>query len=251
MSPDLFHTVVLYWTAVAPFTFVTLLFIAAPYGRHAWGGGPMLSARAGWMVMEVPAVVLMMAFFAIGTHQSDAASWAFLALFEAHYIHRAIIYPLRMKGKRKPMPLFTALGGSTFQVINVSLMGWWLFTLAPTYGTGWFADPRFLAGTAVFAIGFAINYRADTVLLNLRKPGETEYKIPFGGLYRFVSCPNYLGEIVEWAGFALATWSMPALAFALWTAANLVPRALTNHKWYRAQFPDYPPERRAVLPFAL
>jgi hypothetical protein len=32
------------------------------------------------------------------------------------------------------------------------------------------------------------------------------------------------------------------------TAANLVPRALSHHRWYQANFPDYPHERRALLP---
>jgi hypothetical protein len=66
-----------------------------------------------------------------------------------------------------------------------------------------------------------------------------------------VSAPNYLGEIVEWSGWALATWSLAGLAFALYTTANLAPRALANHRWYRQQFPGYPPERRALLPHLL
>ena len=49
--------------------------------------------------------------------------------------------------------------------------------------------------------------------------------VPHGPLFRLVSCPNYFGEIVDWSGFALATWSPGGLLFALWTAANLVPRA--------------------------
>lgn len=73
--------------------------------------------------------------------------------------------------------------------------------------------------------------------------------IPSGGLYRFVSCPNYLGEIIEWSGWALATWSLGGLSFAVWTAANLLPRAISHHKWYRSRFPDYPPKRLAILPF--
>ena len=44
---------------------------------------------------------------------------------------------------------------------------------------------------------------------------------------------------------------LPALAFALWTAANLIPRALWRHRWYRRTFPDYPPSRRAVIPGVL
>ena len=63
-----------------------------------------------------------------------------------------------------------------------------------------------------------------------------------------MACPNYLGEIIEWAGFAIATWSLPGLAFALMTAANLVPRAGANWLWYRRTFPEYPPERKALIP---
>ena len=77
---------------------------------------------------------------------------------------------------------------------------------------------------------------------------ETGYKIPRGGLYRWVSCPNYLGELLEWTGFALASWCLPGLAFAVYTAANLVPRAVAHHRWYRERFPDYPAGRRALIP---
>jgi protein-S-isoprenylcysteine O-methyltransferase Ste14 len=82
----------------------------------------------------------------------------------------------------------------------------------------------------------------------LRGPGESGYKIPRGGLFRWLSCPNYFGEILEWSGWAIATWSVPGLAFALWGAANLVPRARATHRFYRETFPDYPKERRALVP---
>jgi steroid 5-alpha reductase family enzyme len=77
----------------------------------------------------------------------------------------------------------------------------------------------------LFLAGFIINRGADHVLRNLRKPGVAGYKIPYGGLYRWISCPNYFGEIITWIGWAVVTWSLPGLAFAAWTAANLVPRA--------------------------
>jgi protein-S-isoprenylcysteine O-methyltransferase Ste14 len=67
-------------------------------------------------------------------------------------------------------------------------------------------------------------------------------------LYQWISCPNYLGEIVIWIGWTVATWSPVAAAFALWTIANLVPRARSHHKWYQQQFENYPTERRALLP---
>jgi protein-S-isoprenylcysteine O-methyltransferase Ste14 len=66
-----------------------------------------------------------------------------------------------------------------------------------------------------------------------------------------VSCPNYLGEMLEWFGWALATWSIAGLAFALYTVANLLPRALQHHRWYRAKFADYPADRKALVPYVI
>jgi steroid 5-alpha-reductase/3-oxo-5-alpha-steroid 4-dehydrogenase 1 len=100
----------------------------------------------------------------------------------------------------------------------------------------------------IFAIGFVINRHADSVLLSLRKPGETGYKIPYGGLYNYISCPNYFGEMVEWFGFAFAAQSLSGWSFFIWTVCNLAPRAVLHHKWYLKKFPDYPKQRRALIP---
>ena len=96
-----------------------------------------------------------------------------------------------------------------------------------------------------------INHRSDTILINLRKPGETGYKIPKGFLFNKISCPNHFGEIVEWIGFAILSWSLPGLVFVIWTMANLVPRSLNHHKWYKDNFREYPKDRKAVIPFVV
>ena len=57
--------------------------------------------------------------------------------------------------------------------------------------------------------------------------------------------------MLEWIGWAIATWSLAGAAFAVFTVANLLPRALANHRWYRQQFADYPVSRRAVFPYWL
>ena len=74
--------------------------------------------------------------------------------------------------------------------------------------SSWLADPRFIIGALLFVIGFWTHYRSDEILRSLRET-DRGYQIPRGGLYRFISCPNYFGEIVEWTGFAIATWSLP------------------------------------------
>jgi steroid 5-alpha reductase family enzyme len=118
-----------------------------------------------------------------------------------------------------------------------------------TYEAGDLAAPRFLIGVALFILGFAVNQAADWRLFHLREPGEMGYKIPGGALFRYVSCPNYLGEIVEWIGFAIASNTLAGLSFAVWTIANLLPRARSHHRFYLDKFTDYPRERRALVPF--
>lgn len=239
------------WLALALVVAPVLLKLPAPYGRHrsaAWG--PTLSARAGWVLMELPAVAVFGWFFLTGATPKDGYLWLFFALWQAHYLHRSLIYPRRQRGGAR-MPVAIALAALGFNVVNGYLNGHYLGELGGRYPPDWVLDARFLAGLALFLAGAAINLHADAVLRRLRRPGEAGYSIPHGGLYRWVSCPNYLGELIEWCGFALATQSPAAAVFAAWTAANLVPRALAHHRWYRREFPDYPPARRAIVPFLL
>jgi steroid 5-alpha reductase family enzyme len=136
-------------------------------------------------------------------------------------------------------------------MVNAYLNGRWLFSLAPPRALAWLASPQFIVGTLLFVFGFLVHVLADRALRRLRRTSGGERALPRGRLFHFLSCPNYFGEIVEWSGFALATWSPGGLLFALWTAANLVPRAIHHHRWYLGRFPDCPPARRAVVPFLL
>lgn len=234
---------------VASAVFAALFFIKAPYGRHIRRGwGPVISNQYAWIIMESPAALVFALCFVFGTVPKGIPSWLFFAMWELHYVHRAFIYPLTIRDGRKKMPILVMVLGFGFNLGNAYANGHYLFSLSGGYPLRWLSDPRFLVGASLFMAGFLINRWADLVLRALRQPGETGYRIPYGGLFRWVSCPNYLGEIIEWSGWALATWSLPGLAFALWTFANLAPRARSHHAWYYANFNDYPRDRRALIP---
>lgn len=251
MSPEL-HTILI-WIQIAA-ALVTVLLVSrvrAPYGRHnRVGWGPQLPARWGWIAMESPPILLFLWIYLRGPHAADVVPLVLLALWQLHYIHRAYVFPFRMRNSGKTMPVLVVLLAIAFNSLNATINATQLSRFGD-YPAQWLLDPRLIVGAAIFLVGMGINLHADTVLLNLRRPGETGYKIPKGGLYRFISCPNYLGEILEWIGFAVATWSMAGLAFALYTIANVGPRALSHHRWYRETFPDYPKRRRALIPFVL
>jgi protein-S-isoprenylcysteine O-methyltransferase Ste14 len=234
--------------AVAVFT--ALFFISAPYGRHArTGWGPSISNKYGWMIMEAPAVLVFVICFAFGSVPRNLPIFLFFTLWELHYIHRALVYPFTIRDGHKKMPVAVMLMGFAFNLGNAYVNGRYLFTFSGGYAQHWPVDARLLSGTALFLAGLIINRWADLSLRGLRLPGQTDYHIPYGGLFRWISCPNYLGEIIQWFGWALATWSLPGLAFAIWTTANLAPRARSNHRWYHANFPDYPAERKALIPW--
>jgi len=236
---------------LAALTFAALWLVVAPYGRHVRPGwGPTLPARLGWLLMESPAWLFFAWVYAAGAHRAEAAPLALLALWLGHYLYRGLVFPWRLREGERQMPVLVAGLGFGFNLLNGWVNARWISELG-SYPPGWLEDPRFLAGAALFAAGLAVHASADAALRRLRAPGESGYRVPRGGLFEWVSCPNYLGEMVQWAGWALASWSLPGLAFALYTAANLAPRALAHHAWYRRTFPDYPARRRALVPFVL
>ncbi len=209
----------------------------------------MLPNRLGWILMESPAVWWVLYLFFAGSGEKNFTVYIILGLWMLHYIHRTLIYPFRTRTRGKKMPVLIALSAFFFQMVNGFFNGWFWGNEGSYYPETWIKDPRFIIGLIIFLIGLGINFWADKKLLSLRKPGETTYKIPFGGLFTWISCPNFFGEIIEWLGFAILCWNLPALSFFIWTAANLIPRAWAHHKWYQSHFSDYPKGRKALFPY--
>ncbi len=245
-----FNRIVLIWIGLALTLFPIQLVVAAPYGRHVHGGwGARIPNRLGWFAMEAVSLLLFGVLFLLGDAPKSTPMWVFFALWIAHYANRSLIYPWRTRTAEKTMPVAIVASAMAFNVMNAGLNGYYLGTLAD-YPTSWLGDPRFILGLLLFVTGAVTNLWADNRLISLRSVAA-EYAVPHGGLFERISCPNLFGEIVEWCGFALMCWSLPALSFAVWTAANLIPRALSHHRWYRQRFVDYPTERKAVIPFLL
>ncbi|CAG9460921.1 unnamed protein product [Pedinophyceae sp. YPF-701] len=232
----------------------------APYGRYHRGGwGFAMNAKLAWVLQEVPSflVPLLMSVHAVATWRAGAgdtpaflrggADTALYAAFMAHYFQRSLVFPFFIRGG-KPTPFWIFVMSFVFCIWNGYIQGWLLTVRGAADGTGeWSAQAA--AGLAVWAVGCLTNLHADHVLRTLRKPGETGYKIPYGGAFRFVTAANYFGENVEWLGYAAATgFALPAVAFSSFTFFNLAPRAHEHHKWYKRKFDDYPTNRWAIVP---
>jgi len=210
-------------------------------------------------------------------------SAALAGLFLIHYANRAVLSPLRTPSRSKTHAI-VVLAAIGFNSVNGPLLGAYLSSPEGlSYLTGAFQRPRFWLGISMWAAGFISNIVHDEILLNIRRKKQAEdakktpeqlakeekkgehYAIPHGLLYKYISYPNYSSEWVEWLGFALAASPLPSFqsggAFLatitapfLFFAAEvltMLPRAIRGHQWYHRKFPNYPKERKAVIPFVL
>jgi 3-oxo-5-alpha-steroid 4-dehydrogenase 1 len=246
MTLSTLNTICIVWASIGLGSFILLQFVNAPYGRHVKNGwGPQISNKLGWIIMEAPSFLIILYFYLTSNQGLYASMLSILWLL--HYVNRTFIYPFRIRTKGKKMPLIIVGSAIFFNCINAGLNGYFLANFE-SYSSDSFYHLNFIIGLSLFIIGFFINQKSDHILIHLRKPGETGYKIPQGFLFKFISCPNLFGELIQWTGYALMAWNYPALTFLVWTFANLLPRALGHHQWYKNRFDDYPKRRKAVIP---
>lgn len=252
-DPIVFRTVEYIMIALAVMVFAGLRFITPGYGifyTPKWG--PSLGNRLGWVLMEAPVFICMAILWGCSPRGDEMALVVMASLFMLHYFQRSFIFPLLIKGKSR-MPLAIILMGCVFNVVNAYLIGGWLFYVSPAdaYPPSWLLNPKFFFGVLIFFAGMAINLHSDYIIRNLRQPGDRRHYIPKGGMFRYVTSANYFGEFTEWVGYAVLTWSLPGVIFALWTFANLAPRARSLHHRYVQEFGDEFTKlnRKYIIPF--
>ncbi|XP_061339655.1 steroid 5-alpha-reductase DET2 [Gastrolobium bilobum] len=252
---SLFRNALLTLYLIAPPTLISLRFLQAPYGKHHRAGwGPNLPPPLAWFLMESPTLWLTLLLFPHGHQSSNPKSIILIIPFLFHYFNRTCLYPLRLLNapSRKTatgFPLSVALMAFVFNLLNSYLQARWVSHYKDYDDDGCCFWWKFFCGLLVFLCGLGINVWSDRELLRLKGEGKG-YVVPRGGLFELVTCPNYFGEMVEWLGWAVMTWSWVGLGFFLYTCANLGPRALANHQWYLEKFgEDYPKKRKAVIPY--
>jgi steroid 5-alpha reductase family enzyme len=247
-----FNLICWIWIGIGVITFPILLKVKQPYGRHTGNNwGPMINNKLGWFLMELPALLVFLFFVRKTSSWFNFMLLVAVSLWSLHYVNRAIVFPFRLKTKGKKMPVVIMFSAIFFNTVNGFINGYWLAKFIPEDKIDFSTDLRLVIGSAIFLTGFFINQYHDQILISLRKGKSTGYQIPYGGLFKYVSCPNFFGEVITWLGFFVVTLSLPALAFLIWTMVNLVPRALDHHLWYKSEFPDYPQKRKAIFPFLL
>jgi 3-oxo-5-alpha-steroid 4-dehydrogenase 1 len=234
------------WILIALIIFPINLIFKAPYGKHStkkWG--KTIDNKTGWFLMELPALVTCPSIYFIVVEEISL-SIGFVFIWITHYFNRTIIYPLRIKTKGKKIPIAIVASAFFFNLINGFLNGYFISLI----NFGSLSFTYIISGLLIFIIGFYVNVSSDNKLIKLRT-NQKDYVIPKGRLFNYVSCPNFLGEIIEWLGFATMTLNLGSISFLIWTICNLIPRSKAHHKWYKENFEKYPTTRKAVIPYLL
>jgi 3-oxo-5-alpha-steroid 4-dehydrogenase 1 len=238
------------FAASGALTLPLLFVVPAPYGKEfnpSWGRA--VDGRWAWALQEAVSPLQLLLSF-----QRHGGAWVggqpaarlLLALWCAHYVNRALLYPLLRSMSPTTLPVVAA--AVVFNLVNGWLVGAELAALSSAASGP--PAARLAGGLVLFALGEWLNVDSDARLRALRKRGDRGHHVPHGGLFALVCCPHYLGELVAWTGFALASGLRSAAAFAFWTFANLAPRAWTTRKWYRLKFgASFPHHRRCLIPF--
>lgn len=195
-----------------------------------------------------------------------------LGWFSFHYIYRSLWYPLvMMKTTSARIPFGIAFLAWSYCTINGYLQArdltyFSLHSFAANEETlpSFRHKYQFWLGLLLTVAGFYINFTSDRILQKIKeekqrkaelrrsrqskeerenflkshaKSPSSRYAVPYGGFFEYISSPHYFGELMEWTGFCIANeFSMASFSFVVWTAANLVPRAILTHKWYNETF---------------
>lgn len=248
LTMNTYYIVMTCMAVMAVVVFIALFFFKAGYGYLSTSNwGPKINNKIAWVLMEAPSFGFMLYYTLKFASEGGAVNgnsnlvlYVLASFFLLHYFQRSFIFPFMMRGK-STMPIAVMLMGMTFNTFNAYIIGEWLYDPilnGGMYSIDWLWSPQFIIGTLIFIAGMGINLHSDHVIRNLRKPGDTRHYIPRKGFYRYVTSANYFGELTEWIGFAILTWSPAGLLFAVWTFANLAPRAKALTEKYISEFGD-------------
>ena len=248
--------------------FLCLLFIKAYYGKFfnkSEDGNciqkllrkifPVIPSRISWIVQECPCVFITIFFIIYYYENLNYKNILVISPFLIHYIHRTFIFPFVIHSS-KNNPLEITLMAFTFCFFNAIMINRSIFCLIKDYGDEFLLN--YIFGLAIFLLGIYINIHSDYSMIKQRNSNQDEnnkYIIPRGFMYELISCPNYFGELTEWLGFFILSNSFSGLVFFISTFANLFPRAIQYHQWYKNKFKEEFAtdkdliQRKAIVPF--
>ena len=176
----LYDTLLLIGFAYAILVMVSSFFGTAAYGGRFGGGkrskGIKLGSKAGWILMELPGLLVFPIVFFMGPNSDQTVPLFFLAVWMFHYTNRALVTPMLMRvqpGSTASFSLGVVIAGWITLLLHGYFNAAYLTEFGTQYTTEWFSDPRFQIGLAIYVFGFTLNVHSYSILRNLRSPNPS------------------------------------------------------------------------------
>lgn len=195
-----------------------------------------------FIIYSTPLIALVVSALSYLLHPTLIQACVFGALF-IHFSKRFLETQL-LHIFSGPVGIFTVLVAASFYSLAAFMIGYLNHQPLPAL------DNWFYLGLVLFPVGIVGNFVHHKILANLRRDKQ-DYFIPEGCLFRLMVCPHYLFEIITWLGIALMSRHLAAFLAVGFMLAYLSARSLRTLDWYREKFPNFPSDRKAILPFIL
>lgn len=204
-----------------------------------------MSSRKGMFLLYfMPALVYIMVSRDYMT-QASLVQWVLWGAVVLHFGKRCleVLYLHKYSG---PIDVLTVVQIAASYSLATFLLAWLHRNTIQEI------DWLFVFGLGLYIMGEVFNFYHHRLLAQLRRNDqEKSYVIPRGGLFQFVTAPHYFMELWAWLGLAFMSRHLAAYMIFIWTCGYLFARACRTDQWYRSRFPDYPKERKVIVPFAL
>jgi very-long-chain enoyl-CoA reductase len=225
--------------------------------------GPNVSSRLGMFLIYFPAFLLSLLLVTDEHIIPMPRVWITAMLLTVHFGKRSseVLFLHRFSGT---MPLLSSITISTFYCALTSITIHYAAHSARVHDQA--TEPTtnmdvhveniidtLFVGISLFAVGQLGNLYHHWLLSTLRKPGDTSYKVPMGGLFSNfggAAAPHYLFELVAWSGVSLVTKHTVSCLFTIGMACYLFERSVAQNHWNKTQLKDkYPETRKNMIPF--
>lgn len=174
-----------------------------------------------------------------------------VAMVLGHYVKRELETLFVHRFSNDTMPFTNIFKNSAHYWLLFGVFNMYFF-LHPDYTPpSWANETIFNISAGLFTLFELLNAKAHLILKNLRKPGTTERGIPRGWGFNQVSCANYFFEALCWLVFAVQAQTVGSYLFLIVSFGQMLQWALQKHRRYKKDFPDYPKNRKAMVPFVI
>lgn len=240
------------WSIPNILLYLSLTLLAVGMGAGEWMGLSLLKyskfrpergidARLGMFVLYFLPVLAALGFSLPYLSTATLVQTLVLAAILGHFGKRCLEVLFLHKYSGPIDPLTTLAIALFYSLIAgfVSFLNRWPLMAA---------DNLFWLGLLLFAFGETANFAHHKILADLRRDTQG-YVIPRGGWFEYVVCPHYFFEIAAWVGIALMSRHLFALIALAGMAGYLLARSHKTLAWYRQKFPNFPKNRKALIPF--